>query len=180
MAKVKRSVVRLDDSRFPNTDIFSVRANVELENGFVGKLGEVEEGNRDIRKLETPAEGDALVLIANPALIYDNARLGSGLETNYYMEAGEAVRAYTPHPTYVFSVSEEGIEGKANKDEYVVAGAGHKLVAKAELDGTETGFVGKVVRKDTVGGALAVNVTQSPTVYVVIDTIQNSKGNPTP
>lgn len=169
----KRSVVRLDDYRFPNGDVFSVRAEDELENGFVVKLGEVEEGNRDIRKAEKPSEGDSLVLVANPALVYDNARLGSGQETHYFMEAGEAVTAYGLHPTKKFSVSEEGIEGEAVEGGYVVAGNGYKLVAVADKPEGTTGFIGKVVRKDLVGGALSVNVTQSPTTYVVIDTIQN-------
>lgn len=169
----KRSIVRLDDYRFPNGDVFSVRAKVELENGFVGKLGEVEEGNRDVRALETPTAGDSLVLIANPALVYDNARLGSGDETNYFMEAGEVVRAYGLRPTMKFSVSEEGINGTAVEGEYIIAGAGHKLEASATIPEGATGFVGKVIRKDVVGGALAVNVTQTPTTYVVIDTIQN-------
>lgn len=169
-----KSVVRLDDPRFAgrDADVFSVRANTELENGFVGKLGEIEKDNRDVRALETPAAGDSLVLIANPAIVYDNARLGSGLEKNYSMKAEEVVRAYDLKPTYVFSVSEEGIEGTATEDGYVVAGAGNKLVAVDEKPET-TGFIGKVVRKEVVGGALAVNVTQTPTNYVVIDTIQN-------
>ncbi|MFS0643683.1 hypothetical protein [Siminovitchia sp. 179-K 8D1 HS] len=173
MAKNKRSTVRLDDPRFASGDVYSVRAEVELENGFVGVLGDIEEDNRDIRKLETPQAGDSLVIIANPALIYDNARLGSDQETNYFMEAGEAVRAYKPHATYVFSVSEEGIEGKAEKGKYLVAGKGNKLVVADAAPEDATGFVGKVIRKDVVGGALSVNVQQSPTTYVVIDTIQN-------
>lgn len=168
------SVVRLDDPRFatPHTDVFSVRAEDKLENGFVGVLGDVEEDNRDIRKLEKPTAGAKLVLIANPALVYDNARLGSGLETEYEMKAGEAVRAYGLHPTYVFSVSEEGIDGAAEAGKYVTAGTDYKLVVSDDAPEVE-GFIGKIVRIDTVGGALSANITQSPAKYVVIDTIQN-------
>lgn len=171
----KKSVVRLDDPRFAgrDADVFSVRSDKTLQNGFVGKLGNVEEGNRDIRALEETATGDSVVLVANPALVYDNNRLGSGHESEYEMEAKEAVRAYGLHPTYVFSVSEEAIEGTAVVGEYLVAGTGNKLVPLDTLTGSETGFVGKVVREDTVGGALALNVTQTPTKYIVIDTIQN-------
>lgn len=171
----KRATVRLDDPRFAgrDADVFSVRITTEMENGFVGKLGDIEDDNRDVRALVKPEGGDSIVLIANPALVYDNARMGSSLETNYFMEAGEVVRAYKPHATYVFSVSEEAIDGTAVKDEYVTVDAGYKLVPLAALTGSETGFVGKVVRKEPVGGALSANVTQSPTVYVVIDTIQN-------
>lgn len=167
----KKSVVRLDDSRFPNTDIYSVRATVILENGFVGKLGDIENGNPDIRKLEKPAAGDSLVLIANPAIVYDNARLGAGTEDQYNMEAGEAVRAYKPHATYVYAVSAEGINGDAVIDEYLVAGDGYKLVPSATLP--ETGFAAKVVRKETIGGKLSFNVKQNPTELYVLDVIQN-------
>lgn len=168
---IKRGVVRLDDYRFPNGDVFSVRAESELENGFVGVLGDVETENRDIRKLEPSTAGASLVLIANPALIYDNNRLGSDVETNYYMEAGEAVRAYGLRPTMKFAISREAINGVANVGEYLVAGAGHKLVPATEVPAT--GFAAKVVREEPVGGALAVNVSQEPTIYVVLDVVQN-------
>ena len=173
MAKVNKSVVRLDDPRFANTDVYSVRSANALQNGFVGKLGEVEDGNRDIRELKDTATGDSIVLVANPALPYDNARLGSAQETDYEMEANEAVRAYGVKPTFVFSVSKEAIEGAAVVDQYLVAGAGNKLVPLAALLGSETGFVGKVVRKDKVGGALSLVTKQEATEYIVIDTIQN-------
>ena len=169
MAK-KRACVRLDDYRFPNTDIFSVRINGEMENGFVGKLGDVEANNRDIRTLETPVAGDSLVLIANPALNYDESRL-AGLETNYYMEAGDAVRAYTPRPTMKFAITKEAINGTHTVGEYLVAGAGHKLVPSDTVPAT--GFAAKIIREEPVGGALAINVTHEPTVYVVLDVVQN-------
>lgn len=169
MAK-KRAAVRLDDYRFPNSDVFSVRLENEAENGFVGKLGDVEANNRDVRKLETPAAGDSLVLIANPALNYDESRL-AGLETNYYMEAGDAVRAYGLKPTMKFAITKEAIEGTHTVGEYLVAGAGHKLVPSATVPAT--GFAAKVVREEPVGGALSINVTNDPTVYVVLDIVQN-------
>ena len=176
MAKQIRSVVKLDDSRFPNgrEDIYSLRVSDEVENGFVLKVGEVEDGNHDVREGVQPSAGDKIAIIANPALIYDNNRLGSGLERYYFMEADEVVRAYTPHPTYIFSVSEEGIEGVAEAGKFVVSAAGYKLKVEDTEPVDATGFVGKIVRLDTVGGALSLNVTQKPTKYVVIDTIQNA------
>lgn len=167
----KRSVLRLDDYRFPNGDVFSVRVKDEVENGFVGRLGDVEDGNRDIRVLEKPVAGDSLVLIGNPAMIYDNARLGSGAEDQYFMEAGEAVTAYGLRETLKFGVSKEGIDGTAVEGEYLVSGDGYKLVPSATIP--DTGFAAKVIREDAVGGALSLNVTQKPTVYVVVDVVQN-------
>lgn len=169
MAK-KRATVRLDDYRFPNGDVFSVRIEGEMENGFVGKLGDVEENNRDVRKLETPQAGDSLVLIGHFPLNYDESRL-AGLETNFYMEAGDAVRAYGLKPTMKFAITREAINGAANVGEYLVAGAGHKLVPSTTIPAT--GFAAKVVREEPVGGALSINVSHDPTIYVVLDVVQN-------
>lgn len=166
-----KSVVRLDDSRFANGDVFSVRSEDVLENGFVGVLGDIEATNRDIRKLVTPKALDSLVLIANPAMIYDNARLGSGNENQYSTEANEAVRAYGLPKTFVFSVSREGINGSATVGQYLVAGAGHKLVPSATLPAS--GFAAKVVREEAVGGAISANSTQTPTIYTVLEVVQN-------
>lgn len=166
-----KSVVRLDDARFPNGDVYSVRSTEILENGFVGKLGDIEAGNPDVRKLEVPAAGDSLVVIANPAMIYDNARLGAGKENQYEMEAGEVVRAYGLRETFVFAISKEGVNGTAVVGEYLVAGAGHKLVPSATIPAT--GFAAKVVRKDVVGNKISLNVAQAPTEYIVLDVVQN-------
>lgn len=170
---VKKAMVRLDDPRFAgrDADVFSVRSATKLQNGFVGKLGDIEEGNRDIRALAKTATGDSIVLVANPAMNKDNAHLGGNLESNYEMDAEEAVRAYGVKPTFVFSVTKEAIDGAATVGEFVVAGEGNKLVPSATADGT--GFIGKVVRKDAVGGIHSVNFDNEATEYIVIDTIQN-------
>lgn len=167
-----KSVVRLDNVKSVYTGHnFSVRATVELENGFVGALGDVEVNNRDVHALEAPGTGDSIVLIANPALIYDNARLGSGAENKYFMEAGECVRAYEIAKHDTFSVSQEGINGTAVVGQYVTADAGYKLTPAATKPAT--GFAAKVVRFDTVGGAFSLNTIQTPTVYAVLEVIQN-------
>lgn len=178
---VVKSVVRLDDSRFPNGDVFNVRATVALQNGYVGKLGAVEAANRDIRALVAPISTDKIVLVANPAMIYDNGRLGSGLENQYEMEANEAVRAYGLRETYELGISREGITligAAAVAGNYVVVADGtHKLkeitaAAYAAL-ATKPAFAGKIIREDAVGGALAVNVSQTPTTYVVFEVVSN-------
>lgn len=168
----KKSVVRLDDSRFPNSDIYSVRSTVALENGFVGKLGAVEAANADIRALVAPAAGDGeLVLIANPATIYDNARLGSAKEDQYEMEANEAVRAYGLRKTFIFAVSAEGFTTAPTVGQFVITAAGHKLAPSATAP--TGGFSAKVLRKETKGGNLSANVAQAPTEYFVLEVVSN-------
>lgn len=168
-----KSVVRLDrvNAVYYGGNTYSVRADVELENGFVGKLGDIEANNPDVNKLVKPAAGDSLVLIANPAMVYDNGRMGSGKEIHYSMEANEVVRAYELQKHDVIGISQEGINGQSVVGEYLVAGAGYKLVPSATLPAT--GFAAKVVRFDSVGGAMSINVTQTPTVYTVMEIVQN-------
>jgi len=167
-----KSVVRLDKVKSVyNGNIFSVRSAVALENGFVGKLGDIEAANRDVHALVAPVALDKLVLIANPALVYDNARLGSGLENQYAMEANEVVRAYELAANDVVGIAKEGVNGTALVGQYLVAGAGFKLVPSATKPAS--GFAAKVVRLETVGGTYALNATQVPTVYVVIEVLQN-------
>lgn len=171
MAVVKRSQVRLDDYRFPHFNNFSGRASEELENGFVAVLGDVEEGNRDIRELTKPTAEANLVLVANDVHIYDTSTRGSATPDKYFMEAEEAVRVYGLHKTMKFGVTKEGIDGTPVVGEYLVAGAGWKLVPSATVPAA--GFAAKIIREDAVGGALSINTTQTPTTYVVVEVVQN-------
>lgn len=173
MAQTLRSVVRLDKVKSVYTgNTFSIRTTQEMENGFVVKLGDIEANNRDVHGMAVPVANDKLVLIANPAIIYDNTRLGSDQEKFYYMEAGEVVRGYEIAPNDVFSVGELGIDGTAVVGEYLVAGAGVKLVPSATIP-VGGGFVAKVLRTESVGGALALNLDHQPTNYVVMEVISN-------
>lgn len=184
---VVKSVVRLDKVKSVyGGNTFSCRTADIVENGFVGHLGAVEAANRDIHALVKPLTAtlvDSLVLIANPAMIYDNARLGTGLENLYQMEIGEAVRAYEIQKYDTFAVSREGITtlavgGAAVAGNYVIAAnASYKLteITKAAYDAlvTKPAFSAKIIREDVVGGLAALNGTQTPTTYVVVEVLAN-------
>lgn len=172
MAKQLRSTVRMDKVKSVYTGhIFSVRANQELENGFFVALGAIEDNNRDVHEMRTPTAGDKLYVVANPAIVYDNTRLGSNQERYYFMEEGEVVRAYELGERDVLSVSELGIDGDAVEGEYLVAGEGLRLVPSATP--ATSGFSARVVRFETVGGTLSLNADQTPTRYVVMEVESN-------
>lgn len=172
MAQTLRSVVRLDKVKAVYTgNTFSIRTTQEMENGFVVKLGDIEADNRDVHEMVVPQAEDKLVVIANPAIIYDNSRLGTDQEKYYYMQEGEVVRGYELAPNDVFSVGELGINGTAKVGEYLVAGNGVKLVP-SDTPATK-GFCAKVLRKEAVGGALALNLDHAPTNYVVMEVLSN-------
>jgi hypothetical protein len=87
------------------------------------------------------------------------------------MEANEVVRAYELAANDIVGIAKEGINGTAVVGQYLVAGTGYKLVPSATKPAS--GFAAKVVREDIVGGAFALNLTQTPTTYVVIEIVQN-------
>lgn len=168
--KELKSTVRLDSVKSVyGGKQFSIRAKEALENGFVVKLGDLEKGNTDVYEMETPKAKDSVVLIANPALIRDNARLGADQEKYYSMEKNEVVRAYELAERDIFSVSKLGVEGDAKEGEYLVTGAGLKLVPSAAP--VTEGFCAKVVRFDRIGGSLALNLDHEPLEYVVLDVL---------
>ena len=152
---------------------FSVRTTQEMENGFFVKLGDVDPNNIEVHEMVVPQAGDkGLVLIANPAIIYDNtARLGADQERFYFMEAGEVVRGYEIGATDILGISKLGIEGDAVEGEYLVAGNGVKLVPSATP--VADAFCAKVIRFDKVGGALALNLTHEATEYVMMEVLTN-------
>lgn len=164
----KRSVLRLDNKL---QETYSVRVPVgqEFENGFVAKLGDVEKANLDVRGVAAPASGDSVVIIGNSAIVYDNNRIGTGLESEYFMKADEVVRAYKPEVNKLISVSLEGFVTEPAEGDIVAAAGGYKL--KTTATPPATGFKAKVVKLETVGGALAVNVTQTATTYVVLEVL---------
>lgn len=173
MANELRSTVRLDKVKSVyNGHIFSIRATQLLENGHFVKLGDIEAKNIEVHGMAVPKADDKLVLIANPAIIYDNtARLGADQERYYFMEKDEVVRGYEIVENDVLSVSKLGIEGVAVEGEYLIAGVGTKLVPSA-IPAT-SGFCAKVIRFDRIGGALSINLSQTATEYVVMEVLAN-------
>lgn len=164
----KKSVIRIDDNL---STVFNVRITGEYENGFVGKLGDYEDANLDVRALATATSTDSIVIVGNPAIVYDNGRPLSGLETEYTMQSGEVVRAYKPEVGRKISISLEGFTGDVAKGN-LVAADGKKLKVVASAPATGTYF--KVVKLETVGGALTLNAPDAnhTVTYAVLDTVR--------
>lgn len=180
------SVVRLDNVKAVYTGhIFSIKAPEELQNGFVGHLGDFVNGEREVRTLEKPTTASidqkGLVLIAHSPINYDESTMASASEQNYKIEAGEVVRAYELHEHDIFSVTKEGIDligADATVGNYVVAQDGSfKLKEVATLTGTEA-FVGKIIAQEAVGTTTVVGANGAVgrvLEYVVIEVIKNVK-----
>ncbi|AZV43718.1 hypothetical protein BAOM_3109 [Peribacillus asahii] len=149
------SVVRLDKVKSTGVGhIYSVLAPEALQNGFVAALKGLKAGEREIYEIEKAGTTKPVVLIANPAINYDNARQGANSEQEYSIANGEVVRAYELQKTDIFSVTEEGLTLLGTDlvvGNYVIGDAStYKLKESTTVAGTEA-FVGKIVRIDTLG-----------------------------
>ena len=116
-----------------------------IENGRVVLIGDLLDGQREVRKATAPAATSPLThigLVAAPELMYDE----------FINEAGENVRVYIPHVRDIFSVTAEALDAAAAiaKGNLVELQAGTKLkvVATATEKSTQ---VGKIVGIETVG-----------------------------
>ena len=185
MAKIN-AVVRLDKIKsIYGGHIFSVKAPEELQNGFVAHLGNLLPDEREVYGLQKPATATltkkGIVLIANPAINYDESRMSSNSEQNYSIEAGEVVRAYEIHEKDIFSVTKEGVDligANPVAGNFVVAQNGSfKLKEVATTTGDEA-FIGKIVRKDVLGTKAVTGqggVVFRALEYVVIEVVKNER-----
>lgn len=120
-----------------------------LENGAIVEIGDLLEGEREVRKATAPTASTAvtkLALVANPEVIYDESR-HHGLE-EYINEAGKTVRGYRLHSNDGFSLTAEGFSGVPEKGKYVTVGTTTKPVISATATGT---VIGKIADVWTLG-----------------------------
>lgn len=187
-------VVRADNIKSASVGhIFSVIGEEDeiLENGMVGNLGDyrthdkdilgntIEREVRDFKKVEGNEE--PLVLIAHNEIRYEQyVTIDNSLEY-FYVPVGRPARAYelTQHDTY--SVSQQMIkaldEGAGVKvGNFVEPEAGERILKEVEEKPTGA-FIGKVVRKDTLGTSTIVGqagLIKRPIELIVIEVQKNS------
>jgi len=164
----KKGIVRLDKVKSCYVGhIYSVQANEELQNGFVGHLGELIDGEREVYSLVKPTtesiKKDTIVLIANPEINYEERTMNDYALENYSIPANEASKAYELNKTDIFSVSDDMVDvidksNGAKKGNYVVAQDGSfKLKEVESLDGTEV-FVAKILPLETIGTTTVIGM----------------------
>lgn len=152
-------VVRLDNmsGTTDGTLLRSVRfydndKEAAIENGRVVLIGDLLDGQREVRKATAPAATAPLThigLVAAPELMYDERKHNL---TEFINEAGENVRVYIPHVRDIFSVTAEALDAAAAiaKGNLVELQAGTKLKVVATATDKST-QVGKIVDIETVG-----------------------------
>ena len=152
-------VVRLDNmsGTTDGTLLRSVRfydndKEAAIENGRVVLIGDLLNGQREVRKATAPAATSPLAhvgLVAAPELMYDERKHNP---TDFINEAGENVRVYIPHVRDIFSVTADALDAAAAiaKGNLVELQAGTKLKVVATATDKST-QVGKIVDIETVG-----------------------------
>lgn len=152
-------VVRLDNmsGTTDGTLLRSVRfydndKEAAIENGRVVLIGDLLDGQREVRKATAPAATSPLThigLVAAPELMYDERKHNL---TDFINEAGENVRVYIPRVRDIFSVTADALDAAAAiaKGNLVELQAGTKLKVVATATDKST-QVGKIVDIETVG-----------------------------
>ena len=154
MANTIHGVVRTDAMWATNSSAGLLSAKyfvgeefADIDNGNIVKAEALIEGERELFKAVTPAEGDdtsKIFLVATPEVMYDE-RLRN--LSDFYNEAGQAIRLYPLHVGDMFSVSAEALDGEAA----VGATVGVQASTKLKVGGTG---VGTIISVEPVGSIL--------------------------
>lgn len=155
------SIVNLDKIHAKKSgNLESLKHTADVPNGYVAHVGTLVAGERDLYNLVTPSTAsitkEEIVLIASPEFNY---LPGKSLE-DFVNPTGIPMRAYHLVEGDIFTVSDDAIDGSTVEGQYVIPqNASLKLAAAADLTGA-TKFVGKVIKKTTIGfgGAKAASV----------------------
>lgn len=117
--------------------------DAEIENGNIVKVGDLMEGEREVRKLEIPASNTALrdlAVVASEEVV--SSRTYNTLD-EFVNEAGAIVRCYRLIAGDLFSVTAEALDGEGAVGKYVEAQTGTKMkVVDAQGENT---CIGKII-----------------------------------
>lgn len=134
-----------DESLQLHLRYFDGDVETELENGAIVEVGDLLDGEREVRKATAPTDStpiSKIALVAHPEVIYDES-VYHGLE-EYINEAGKTVRGYRLHGNDGFSLTADGFSGTPEKGKYVVVGTTTKPVVSATATGTVIGKIDDV------------------------------------
>lgn len=127
-----------------------------IDNGNIVKIGDLEDGSREVYKGLTPAASDNIkniVLIASPEVMYDERKRNLDEFQNH---EGDIARGYHLHTNDIFGVTKEALTGDSP-----AIGKTVELADSTKLNVTDsaTGTV--------IGNIIDVNVSGRYTYYVI-------------
>ena len=177
----KFGVVRLDKVKATKVgNIFSVvKDEGILENGMVGAIGDLIEGDRELRTFEIPTVEDSIALVYHPEINYDESRISKNALENFFVPEGQPARAFELVKNDIYSVSKDMIGALATNvvvgNHLVVDGTTHLLKEIATPVGTEK-FVAKIIDTEQIGTSTTVGqagVISRIVDFVVIEVLSN-------
>lgn len=134
-----------------NGNLESVRHTVEMKNGMLVHLGDLEGGElgREVRTAITPdatsIQTEEVVLVYTPEVLYDEKKTMK----DFVMEAGKVSRAYHLVLGDIFTIDAELVDVQlALKDKLVPNGLGYK---KDNTNVAGSRFVVEVIELTTLG-----------------------------
>lgn len=158
MAEIMHAVVRTDKLYGTDVGVNLVSAKymgtgtteTAIDNGNVLKVGDLMEGEREVRIATTPAANTALkdiILVATPEVMYDERKKNLH---EFYNEAGRIIRGYFLHEHDYFGVTADGLEIASGATPAVgwavelMAGTKLKVVATATSGSTQVGKIAAI------------------------------------
>lgn len=150
-------VVRLDSlaAVYGGGHLYSLQSAEVIQNGFVGKVGNLKTGEREIRDFLKPTDlaADKAVLVSHDEIIYDQTRQSQGNLKNFSIPVGKAFRAYELKEGDIFSVSKDLVDALAADvvvgNKVVLTVASHLLTEVASV--TTQKFVGRIEAVEQIG-----------------------------
>jgi hypothetical protein len=158
-------VVRLDSIQavYGGGHIYTLQSAEVIQNGHVGKVGNLKAGEREVRDFLKPTDlaTDKAVLVAHDEINYDQTRMSQNNLTNFSIPIGKPFRAYDLAVGDVFSVSKDMVTALAADvvvgNKVVLTVASHKLAEAATV--TTQKFVGRIEAVEKIG---VTTVTGAP------------------
>jgi hypothetical protein len=165
------NVVRLDNlaAVYGGAHIHSAQSTEVIENGFVGVVGNLLAGEREVREFEKPADlaTARAALVSHDEIMYDQTRRSQNNLKNFNIQPGTPFRVYDLVPGDIYSVSKDAIVALGEK---VVVGNKVTLTADSHLlsekvaSGAENAvadekFVGRIEAVEQIG---TTTVTGAP------------------
>lgn len=138
--------------------IFDAVADFDVENGMLGYLGDLAEGETHTYDfVKGTKAGKKVVLVHNPEWTEDTSNRLNQRKDKFFIPEGVKFRAFTLAVDDEFALSKEGFAGEPEVGKYVSINENGKLaVADAPVEGAV--MVGKIMRKRQIGSTLVTSL----------------------
>ena len=138
--------------------IWDAVADFEVENGMLGHLEDLAEGETHTYNFVKGAEaGKQVVLAHNPEWTEDTSNRLNQRKDKFFIPEGTKFRAFTLAVGDEFALSKEGFVGEPEAGKYVSINADGRLVVADEAP-ADAVMVGKIMRKRQVGSTLVTSL----------------------